>query len=116
MTKLRTATTVCAGRTTLDREASVETDLAIERFEVENVPIGKLVEQAPQVRVGGDVTIFPVMEEIAVVERRLLLKEELHVRHIRTIERHVETAVLREQHVTVTRQALGTAAEWRHPT
>ena len=30
----------------------------------------------------GDVTIIPVLEEIVVVEKRLVLKEELHVRRV----------------------------------
>jgi hypothetical protein len=38
-----------------------------------------------------------------VVERRLLLREEVHIRRVRTTERHVETVRLREQDAVVTR-------------
>lgn len=35
---------------------------------------------APEIRTEGDVTIVPVLEEVLVVEKRLVLKEELHIR------------------------------------
>jgi stress response protein YsnF len=49
------------------------------------------------------VTILSVVEEVVVVERRLVLKEEVHLRRVQTTERHVETVTLREQDITVTR-------------
>jgi hypothetical protein len=36
--------------------------------------MGRMVETAPEIRTEGDVTILPV------VEKRLILKEELHIR------------------------------------
>ena len=46
---------------------------------------------------------MPVLEEIIVVERQLILKEEIHIRQLRTTERHHETVVLREQDAMITR-------------
>ena len=43
------------------------------------------VEKPPPVRTEGDVLIVPVVEEV-VVERRLMLSEELHIRRERTSE------------------------------
>lgn len=96
-------TRVQVARTTRTREAVVEEDLAHEQVVVERVAIGRVVDAVPDVRQDGDVTILPVMEEIVVVERRLILKEEVHIRRVRTTERHVETVTLREQEVAVTR-------------
>jgi len=96
-------TRVQVARTTRTREAVVEEDLAHEQVVVERVAIGRVVDAVPDVRQEGDVTILPVMEEIVVVERRLILKEEVHIRRVRTTERHVETVTLREQEAAVTR-------------
>jgi stress response protein YsnF len=90
---------------TLTRDELVSQDLAHSHVEVTTVPIGRAVDAIPAVREEGDVTIFPVMEEVLVVERRLMLKEEIHVRKVRTIERHQETVTLRYQEAVVSRSA-----------
>ncbi|TNC50202.1 DUF2382 domain-containing protein, partial [Rubellimicrobium rubrum] len=48
--------------------------------EVERVPVGRFVEAAEAPRTEGDLTILPVYEERLVVEKRLFLLEEVHVR------------------------------------
>ena len=48
-------------------------------------------------------TIVPVVEEVVVIERRLRLVEEVHIRQVQSSTTHVETVKLREQHVVVTR-------------
>ena len=54
----------------------------------------------------SDVTIVPVLEEVLVVEKRLVLKEEFHVRRCVETET-VEVAVtLRKQRAIVEREAL----------
>ena len=50
---------------------------------------------------------MPVVEEVVVVERRLLLAEEIHVRRVRTTRQHVETVQLRRQEALVTRTKAG---------
>jgi stress response protein YsnF len=96
-------TQVRVARTTRTRDALIEEDLAHHQVLVERVAIGRVVDAVPEVRQEGDVTIIPVVEEVVVVERRLVLKEELHMRQVRTTERHVETVTLREQQAVVTR-------------
>lgn len=91
-------------------EGSVRVRLETETFEelaradlergivdVKRVKIDKLVDRAPATRTEGDVTIVPVVEEVLVVEKRLMLKEELHIRT------HTETTTI-EQPVTLRRQ------------
>jgi len=51
-----------------------------EMVEVTRVPVDRVVDHAPEIRTENDVTIIPILEEILVVEKRLVLKEELHVR------------------------------------
>jgi uncharacterized protein (TIGR02271 family) len=88
---------------THEREALVEEDLARERVEIETIPIGRRISTVPEVRQEGDATIIPVVEEVLVVERQLMLKEEVHIRRIHTTERHQEKVTLRHQEAVVTR-------------
>jgi stress response protein YsnF len=96
-------TLIRATRTTSTRDTVVEEELHHDQVVVERVAIGRVVDAVPPIRQEGDVTILSVVEEVVVVERRLVLKEEVHLRRVQTTERHVETVTLREQDITVTR-------------
>lgn len=96
-------TRVHAATTTSVRNELVEVDLNQDNVVVERVVIGRVVDAIPAVRQEGDVTIMPVVEEEVVVTRRLILKEEVHLRRVRTVTRHSETVALREQTIAVTR-------------
>lgn len=99
-------TLVSAKRTTQTRDTMVEENLNHDQVVVERVAIGRVVDEIPPVRQEGDVTIMSVVEEEVVVQRRLVLKEEIHLRRVHTTQRHVETVQLREHHLTVTRTKL----------
>src|SRR5215467_11668288 len=74
---------VKVGTVTKESEQLVEELLEHEHVEIERIAVGKEVDKAPAVRQEGDTLIIPVLEEIVVVERRLLLKEEVRVRRTR---------------------------------
>ena len=86
------------------REQLMDEELTRVRVEVERVPIGRTIEVVPTISQEGDTTIIPVVEEIVVVERRLVLKEEVRIRRVSTKEQHQETVVLREQEAVITRE------------
>jgi stress response protein YsnF len=86
------------------RAHEVIEELAEEYVEIVHVPIGRQIEFCPPVRVEGDTTILSIVEEIVVVERRLVLKEEVHMTKVRTTHAHRETVLLREQHAVITRE------------
>ena len=96
-------TRVSVTRTTSSRNEAAETDLNHAHVVIERVAIGRLVDAIPEIREEGDLIILPVVEEELVVIRRLVLKEEVHIRRVRTTQRHTETVALRQQSVTVTR-------------
>jgi stress response protein YsnF len=96
--------TVQVALVTGTREQLIDEELTHVRVEIERVPIDRTVEVAPPTRQEGDITIIPVVEEIVVVERRLILKEEVRVRRVSTKEQHQETVVLRQQEAVVTRE------------
>ncbi len=77
--------------------------LRSERIEVERVPIGREVAQAPAVREEHGVTVIPVLEEVVVVEKRLVLKEELHVRRVADTREQEQSITLRRQRAEVER-------------
>jgi uncharacterized protein (TIGR02271 family) len=94
---------VRVSRITHDHQQMVDELLQHEKVEVERIPVDRPVEVMPSVRQEGDVTIIPVVEEVLKVERRLVLKEEVHIRRIKTTERHQERVTLRRQEATVSR-------------
>jgi len=73
---------------------------------VTRVPINRTIaegEPAPQVRDEGGVTIIPVLEEVLVVEKRLVLKEEVHIRRTTSGENIEVPVTLRRQRAVVER-------------
>ncbi|MCW0983847.1 YsnF/AvaK domain-containing protein [Agrobacterium sp. BT-220-3] len=82
---------------------AAEARLDSENVEVTRVAIGREVSEAPAVRTDGDVTIVPVMEEVLVVEKRLMLVEEIHIRRVATTEDVTIPVELRKQRATIER-------------
>lgn len=70
-------------RTETDRRTLTE-ELAGEDIEIERVPRNELVEAVPEVRTENDVTIIPLVEEQLVVEKRLVLVEEVRLHRVHT--------------------------------
>ena len=80
--------------------------LRSDTVEVIRMPVDRTLSEGevpPAVREEDGVTIIPVLEEILVVEKRLVLKEELHIRRT-TADEDVEVPVtLRKQRAVVER-------------
>lgn len=88
---------------TLTEDVPVRAELQGERVEVTRVPIGREIAERPDIRTEGPVTILPVVEEILIVERRLMLREEIHLRRVAEVEAIDTTVPLRRQTVRVER-------------
>ena len=95
--------TVRVSKVIQSRDHLVQETLRHQRVEVERIQIGTYVDQAPPIRHDGDMTIVSVVEEVVVTERRLLLKEEVRIRTITTIEEHKEVVTLRSEEANVER-------------
>jgi uncharacterized protein (TIGR02271 family) len=80
-----------------EQEALVDEPLLRDEVAIEHVPINRFVEGPVSMRSEGDTLIIPLLEEVLVVEKRLLLKEELHL-----TKRQVETH--QPQRVTLRRE------------
>jgi stress response protein YsnF len=92
---------------TVNHDHLIDEALTREWVEVERVAVGRPIDAVPPVREEGDTTVISVVEEVLVVERRLVLKEEIRLRRVRTTEQHRETVTLREQQAVIERSAPG---------
>jgi uncharacterized protein (TIGR02271 family) len=62
-----------------EREQVVTEQLLHDDLEIERVPRNVRVSEVPHVRLEGNTTIVPVVEEVLVVEKVLMLVEEIHI-------------------------------------
>jgi len=84
-------------------EEMAQASLDRETVEITRVPVDRVVDEAPGIRTENDVTIVPVLEEVLVVEKRLVLKEELHIRRQSQSEEVQVPVELRRQRAVVER-------------
>lgn len=85
------------------RETVVDEPLFRDEVDVERVMIDRVVDGPVLARYEGDTMIIPIMEEVLVVEKRLVLKEELHIRKRRTEMRRPQQITLRREEARVER-------------
>ncbi|SMF71236.1 conserved domain-containing protein [Azospirillum oryzae] len=86
-----------------EREETVREALEHEEATVTRVPIDREIDAHPGIRQEGDVTVIPLVEEVLVVERRLILREELHIRKSRRIVEVEQPVTLRSEEAVVER-------------
>jgi uncharacterized protein (TIGR02271 family) len=64
---------------TQEEDTLVQTAVIRQEMDVERVPKNEPLDEMPTVRYEGDTLVIPVVEEVVVVEKRLVLKEEIRV-------------------------------------
>lgn len=84
-------------------DEEVDEALVEETVEVERVPVNRPVDRPVPVRYEGDTMIVPVFEETLVVEKRLVLKEELRITKRRAERHRPRWTTLRHEEVSVER-------------
>lgn len=92
---------------TVGHDHLIDEALAHERVDIERVAIGRPIDAVPPVREDGDTTVISIVEEVLVIEKRLVLKEEIRLRRVRTTERHRDAVTLREQQAVIERAEPG---------
>lgn len=68
-----------------------------EEIQVERVAINQPVDVAPEVRKEGDTTVIPLVEEVLVVEKRLILREEVRITMKRIPNEAIEVPLRAEE-------------------
>lgn len=86
------------------REKEVDATTTHEEVIVERIPINKLVEDSsPKVRKERGVLIIPVVEEVVVIQKRLLLVEEVHISKQRTQKTQPHSVILQREVIEIER-------------
>jgi uncharacterized protein (TIGR02271 family) len=84
-----------------EHEEVVEQPTFREEVSVERIPIGRPIDAEIGSRQEGDTLIVPVLEEMLVVEKRLVLKEEVRITKRRVAETEQARIMLRTEHVDI---------------
>ena len=88
-------------KTVQERVETVDEPLLREEVTVERRPMNVILDAPVQVREEGDTLVIPVMEEFMVIERRLLLKEEVLIHKKRQQVHAPQQVVVRSEEVRV---------------
>lgn len=92
-------------KTVSEREQVLDQPLLKEELVVEHVPVGRTLpeSEAPQARYEGSTLVIPVLEEVLVVQKQLLLKEEVRITRVQRQEASPQSVKLRSEQVAVER-------------
>jgi uncharacterized protein (TIGR02271 family) len=86
-----------------ERETLVDEPLVRENVAISRVPMQRVVEGPIPIREDNGTTIISVVEEVLVVEKRWMLREESHIRKRRTETHQPQPITLRSEEVQVER-------------
>jgi uncharacterized protein (TIGR02271 family) len=86
-----------------ERETLVDEPLFHDKVAITRVPIQRIVDGPVPVREENGTTIISVVEEVLVVEKRLMLREEIHIRKQRIETHQPQCITLRSEEVQVER-------------
>jgi len=86
-----------------EHEEEVDVPLVQDEIEIERVPIHRQVDQPPPIRSEGETLIIPVVKEILVIQKQLMIEEEWHIRKKTKTRHETKSVVLREEDLIVER-------------
>ena len=86
-----------------EREEVVNVPRVREEVTVERVTLNRIVDTPVSMRQEGDTLIIPLLEEVVVIEKRLMVKEELRITKRRIEEQASQQVTLRREEVVVER-------------
>jgi len=98
--------TVQISKKVISEEVTQQVPVLSEEIVINHKPINQYIENIPAVRVEGDTTIISVVKEVLVVEKRLMLVEEIHLTKTKTEKMATVTETLQKDVVDVTRTGL----------
>jgi len=86
-----------------ERETVVDEPLWRDHVAISRVPMQRVVDGPVPVREENGTTIISVVEEVLVVEKRWMLREEIHIRKRRTETHQPQQITLRSEEVQIER-------------
>ncbi|GAB2591536.1 YsnF/AvaK domain-containing protein [Spirosoma areae] len=87
----------------IEEPQTVDIPVFREEVTVEHIAVYQYVDEAPAVRYEGETMIIPVLREVLVTEKRLLLIEEVHVTKRHITDQETQEVMLRKEEITVER-------------
>lgn len=86
-----------------EEQQTVDQPVFSEEVVVERVAVNRVVDGPVEVRHEGDTMVVPLLEEVLVVEKRLMLREEVRISKRRNETHRPQTVTLRKEDVKVER-------------
>jgi uncharacterized protein (TIGR02271 family) len=87
-----------------EADSVIDEPLLQENWDVERVAVNRILTgEPPEPRYEGDTLVLPVLEEVLVVEKRLILREEMRVTRRRREVHEPQTHRVRTEHLEVER-------------
>ncbi len=94
-------------KTVSEREVVVDEPLLRHEVRIERTSIGRDVsaaEELPRIRYEGETMVVPVLEEMPVVVRRIILTEEIRITRVQREVRNPQTVEVRVEQVSIEHQ------------
>lgn len=88
-------------KTVSERTETINEPTLKEEMEIQRIPVNQFITEPPAVRYEGDVMILPLMEEVLVVEKKLVLREEIRITKRRNTLRNPQQYVVRREEATL---------------
>lgn len=102
-------------KTVSEQEVPINIPLLQEEHDIQRVPVNEYVDTPPPpIRYEGDTMIIPIVQEVMVVQKRLMVVEELHITKNITQTHDVQHVNLRKEEIRVERMSPDSADAERH--
>jgi uncharacterized protein (TIGR02271 family) len=98
-------------KTVEERREQVDLPLLTEEVQVERIALNRPLDEPVAARQEGDTLVIPLLEEVLVVEKRLILREEVRITKVRKEQHTPQEFTLRKEQVEVVRATGMTANE-----
>lgn len=101
--RVETGKGVRVTKTVDEQDAVVDEPLVREEVHVERVAVNRPVDGPQEAYYDGDTLVVPVVEEVLVTEKRLVLKEEIRITRSASEYRDPQHVTLKREHAQVER-------------
>jgi len=101
--------TIETGKVKISKTVNVDTEIVNllqvqDEVQIERIPINEFVQTPPSpLRYEGDTIIIPVLQEVMVTEKRILLIEEVRITKRKVESKESQEVVLRKEEIKVQR-------------
>jgi uncharacterized protein (TIGR02271 family) len=84
-------------------ESVIDEPLLQQGYDIQRTAVNRIIEEIPKPHYDGDTLVLPILEEVLVVEKRLIFREEVRITPVREEVRDPQTHTVRREHVEVER-------------